>query len=97
MTDELDQKITLRSVIKIVAAAAAVVGMWTTMVLGQQDNTRRLTRIEEHVASIDSSLAVARVVYQTRAEVAGLLRQSDSTHSALRYRLERLEERIRHY
>lgn len=92
--DELDVKITLRSVVKIVAAVAAVVGMWTTMVLGQQDNTRRLERIETHVATIDSTLTAARQIYQTRAELQLLLRQADSTHAAMRYRLENLENRL---
>lgn len=97
MTDELDQKITLRSVVKIVAAAAAVVGMWTTMVLGQQDNTRRLARIETHIGAIDSSLAVARVVYMTREEVHGLVREADSTHAAFRERLREFERRLNHF
>lgn len=96
-SDELDKKITLRNALKLLALAFAIGGMWTTMVLGQQDNTRRLARIETHVASIDSTLAVARVVYQTRAEVSDLLRQADSTHAEIRYRLLRLEERLRRY
>lgn len=96
-TDELDVKITVRSVIKIVAASAAVVGMWTTMVMGQQDNTRRLARIEQHIGSMDSTLAVARVLYMTRAEVHGLVREADSTHAALRARLQDIEARLGHF
>jgi len=84
----------LWDVVKIAAAVLIMGGMWTTQTLGQRSIASSQATIERHIASIDSSLVVARLVYMSREEIRALERQADSTHAAIRERLRALEVRI---